>query len=94
MSCSPFVHLRAFESKWDGPGVITTTGLKAPALWSRNGNNFSASFPELVNALSALLDDRETVLDGEIVALGPDGVPSSSLLQRRMHVLSLTAQLL
>jgi bifunctional non-homologous end joining protein LigD len=33
------------------------------------------------------------VLDGEIVALGPDGVPSFSLLQRRMHVLRPTAQL-
>lgn len=40
-----------------------------------------------------MLDHRETVLDGEIVALGPDGVPSFSLLQHRMHVLRPTAQL-
>lgn len=38
-------------------------------------------------------DHRETVLDGGIVALGPDGVPSFSLLQRRMHVLRTIAQL-
>ncbi|UUE28419.1 hypothetical protein LRQ08_31260 (plasmid) [Rhodococcus qingshengii] len=83
----------AFESKWDGVRAIATTGTKPPALWSRNGNNFSASFPEIVDALSAVLDHRETVLDGEIVALGPDGVPSFSRLQRRMHVLKPTAQL-
>jgi bifunctional non-homologous end joining protein LigD len=65
----------AFESKWDGVRAIATTGTKPPALWSRNGNNFSASFPEIV------------------VALGPDGVPSFSRLQRRMHVLKPTAQL-
>lgn len=83
----------AFESKWDGVRAIATTGAKPPALWSRNGNNFSASFPEIVDALSAVLDHRETVLDGEIVALGADGVPSFSRLQRRMHVLKPTAQL-
>lgn len=62
-------------------------------LWSRNDNNISASFPEIVDALRSVLDHRKTVLDGEIVALGPDGVPSFSLLQRRMHVLRPTAQL-
>ena len=62
-------------------------------LWSRNGNNISASFPEIVDALRSVLEHRETVLDGEIVALGPDGVPSFSLLQRRMHGLRPTAQL-
>lgn len=83
----------AFESKWDGQRAIATTGSTPPKLWSRNGNNISASFPEIVDALSAVLDHRETVLDGEIVALGPDGVPSFSRLQRRMHVLKPTAQL-
>ncbi len=83
----------AFESKWDGQRAITTTGSESPVLWSRNGNNISASFPEIVDALRSVLDHRETVLDGEIVALGPDGVPSFSLLQRRMHVLRPTAEL-
>ena len=87
------MQLRAFESKWDGQRAIATTGSKDPALWSRNGNDISASFPEILDALRSVLDHRETVLDGEIVALGPDGVPSFSLLQRRMHVLRPTAQL-
>jgi bifunctional non-homologous end joining protein LigD len=32
------------------------------------------------------LPDRELVLDGEIVACGPDGAPSFGELQKRMHV--------
>lgn len=90
---SPTGECYAFESKWDGQRAITTTGFAPPMLWSRSGNNISALFPEIVDALSAVLADRETVLDGEIVALGPDGVPSFSLLQHRMHVLRATAQL-
>ena len=49
-------------------------GAKPPALRSRNGNNFSATFPEIVDGLRSVLDHREDVLDGEIVALGPSSV--------------------
>lgn len=83
----------AWEGKWDGMRAIATTGKKTPALWSRNGNNVSESFPEIVDALATVLDHRETVLDGEIVALDKGGVPSFSRLQRRMHVRAPTAQL-
>ncbi|EEN89064.1 hypothetical protein [Rhodococcus sp. FH8] len=34
--------------------------------------------PEIVDALRAVLDHRETVLDGEIVELGPDGAKELS----------------
>ncbi|MFD6514557.1 hypothetical protein [Rhodococcus sp. NPDC060176] len=34
--------------------------------------------PEIVDALRAVLDHRETVLDGEIVELGPDGATELS----------------
>ena len=87
------MQLRAWEGKWDGMRAIATTGKKTPALWSRNGNNVSESFPEIVDALASVLDHRETVLDGEIVALDKDGVPSFSRLQRRMHVRAPTTQL-
>jgi len=36
--------------------------------------------PEIVDALRAVLDHRETVLDGEIVELGPDGATELSPL--------------
>ncbi|TYQ00827.1 UNVERIFIED_ORG: bifunctional non-homologous end joining protein LigD [Nocardia globerula] len=82
----------AWESKWDGMRAIATTGTKKPELWSRNGNPVSESFPEIVDALTAVLDHREIVLDGEIVALDK-GVPSFAKLQRRMHVRKPTTQL-
>ncbi len=49
------------------------------AVWSRNGNGINDSFPEIVDALSAVLDHREVVRDGEIVARGSDGVPYFSM---------------
>ncbi|WP_242484825.1 RNA ligase family protein [Rhodococcus sp. MS16] len=61
-------------------------------MWSRNGNDVSESFPELVDALKGALDHREIVLDGEIVALDK-GVPSFAKLQRRMHVRKPNTQL-
>ncbi|WP_293003314.1 hypothetical protein [Mycobacterium sp.] len=51
-------------------------------LLSRNGANITDTFPEISTALSAL-PVRGLVLDGEIVALNADGVPSFSRLQRR-----------
>ncbi|MGB3946007.1 MAG: hypothetical protein WBK76_04200, partial [Candidatus Saccharimonadales bacterium] len=72
--------------------AIATTGKKTPALWSRNGNNVSETFPEIVDALVTVFDHRKTVLDGEIVALDK-GVPSFARLQRRMHVRTPTTEL-
>jgi bifunctional non-homologous end joining protein LigD len=72
--------------------AIATTGKEVPALWSRNGNRVSESFPEIVEALAEVLGHRETVLDGEIVALD-EGVPSFARLQRRMHVRTPTSHL-
>ena len=42
----------------------------------------------MVEELAASLAGRAVVLDGEIVASGPDGRPDFSLLQRRMQLTS------
>ncbi|MFE3194813.1 non-homologous end-joining DNA ligase [Nocardia sp. NPDC059240] len=76
----------AFEMKWDGVRIIALAGGGEGQLFSRNGNDVSAAYPEVVAALKALPDNGSLILDGEIVALDRGGAPSFGLLQRRMHV--------
>jgi bifunctional non-homologous end joining protein LigD len=54
-------------------------------LVSRNGNDISEGYPELAALWERVLAFN-AVLDGEVVALGPDGRPSFGLLQQRMHL--------
>jgi bifunctional non-homologous end joining protein LigD len=51
------------------------------ALFSRTGKDMTNTYPEVADALAAA-DLPDTVIDGEIVALGPGGAPSFSLLQQ------------
>ncbi|MDP8970529.1 MAG: non-homologous end-joining DNA ligase [Actinomycetota bacterium] len=80
-----------FEVKWDGVRALATTtrpGTGAAAgttLLSRHGNDISPAYPELADLWERVLA-RNAVLDGEVVLLGPDGVPSFQLLQQRMHL--------
>lgn len=81
-----------YEPKYDG---IRAIALVEPGpspvvrLWSRNGNEKSAQFPELVAALSAWAPslDGPVVLDGEIVALdGRGDAAGFQRLQGRINV--------
>ena len=80
-----------FEVKWDGIRAIARTVRPgagedgSTTLTSRLGNDLSGAYPELAALWERVLA-RNAVLDGEIVALGPDGRPSFELLQRRMHL--------
>lgn len=75
----------AYEIKWDGVrAVLYVEGGRARAL-SRNDKDITATFPELREA-GELLGSRPAVLDGELVALGPDGRPSFGQLQQRLHL--------
>ncbi|MGW4242622.1 non-homologous end-joining DNA ligase [Nocardia sp. NPDC004722] len=76
----------AFEMKWDGVRIIALAGAGEAQLFSRNGNDVGAAYPEVVAALKTLPGKESLILDGEIVALDRDGAPSFGLLQRRMHV--------
>ncbi len=75
----------AFEFKWDGIRVLVWIDGGRPRAVSRNGNDVTASFPEL-RELAAALGSNQMVLDGEIVVLSEDGRPSFSRLQHRMHL--------
>lgn len=83
----------AWEMKWDGQRAIAQVEPGSSRLFSRNGNDITATFPELADPLVDVLDGREAILDGEIVALDSKGRPSFGRLQRRMHVLRPTTAL-
>jgi len=71
----------AYEIKWDGVRALADTTGGRLRLWSRNGNDVTAAYPEL-GGLAVLPD---AVIDGEIVAMA-GGVPSFAALAARMHV--------
>ena len=70
------------EPKLDGYRVIAFIAGTAVRLQSRRGIDLTPQFPEIVAELAAFGADR-MILDGEIVALGPDGRPSFNALQNR-----------
>jgi bifunctional non-homologous end joining protein LigD len=82
-----------YEPKYDGIraiALIEPGGKYAQArFWSRLGNEKTAQFPELVATLGVWGRDLRgpVVLDGEIVALDPQGRPAGfQRLQNRIHV--------
>ncbi|WP_340682516.1 hypothetical protein LCL61_28100 [Amycolatopsis coloradensis] len=71
-----------YEWKWDGyRSVLQVAPDGTTRLTSRNGNDFTARYPELDGALGDALGGRAGVLDGEIVALDEHGRPDFGLLQ-------------
>ena len=71
------------EIKLDGYRMLARfdaqVGAK-PRLFTRNGHDWSSKMPLLVDELAAL-GLEGTWLDGEVVVLGPDGMPSFNALQ-------------
>jgi bifunctional non-homologous end joining protein LigD len=70
------------EVKWDGMRILADVHDGELTLTSRNGNDVTASYPELAG-LAGAYDDM--LLDGEVVALDA-GRPSFAALAERMHV--------
>src|SRR5438874_7526492 len=71
-----------YELKFDGIRLIAIKDRGKVSLLSRNQNDLSARFPEIVDAVKNLPTD-ECVLDGEVVALDEQGRSSFQLLQAR-----------
>jgi DNA ligase 1 len=64
----------AFELKFDGARVQVHKGGGAVRVYSRRGNEVTHAVPELVETVQALPAER-LLLDGEVIALRPDGAP-------------------
>lgn len=79
----------AYEMKWDGIRALAHIGPDVGSgkvmLVSRTGRDVSGTYPEL-QGLAGAVGEHQVVLDGEIVAFGPDGWPSFEVLQQRMNV--------
>ena len=74
-----------FELKMDGWRILAERHAGQVKLRSRNGNDLSESFPEIVRAIHALPFDN-AVIDGEVVTLDEEGRPHFQRLQGRARL--------
>jgi bifunctional non-homologous end joining protein LigD len=72
-----------FEDKYDGFRMIAEIEGGKVTLYSRNGKIISPSYIEVAKALEGVKSD--TVIDGELVAIGKDGVSHFQLLQNALR---------
>ncbi|HEX9452031.1 MAG TPA: DNA ligase D [Burkholderiales bacterium] len=70
----------SYEIKFDGYRVMARLSGKTVRLFTRNGNDWTAKMPALVDAIKEL-GLRSAWLDGEIVVMGKNNVPSFQALQ-------------
>ena len=70
----------AAEWKWDGIRVQAVSERGVRRLWSRTGEDVSAAFPDVVEALTF-----EGVIDGELLVLREGRVASFGDLQQRLN---------
>lgn len=82
--------LWAYEMKWDGMRALVGVDRGDVWLTSRAGNDATARFPEIA-AIADALGSVDVLLDGELVALDDQGVPSFERLQPRMQAHGRTA---
>jgi bifunctional non-homologous end joining protein LigD len=75
----------SFELKWDGVRVIAAVTPAEVRLTGRSGSDMTLAYPELAG-LAGAVGAARPVLDGEVVALRPDGRPDFQALAPRMHV--------
>ena len=68
-----------YELKLDGYRLEIVRTKGETSLYSRRRNLLNRRFPYIASALESLPEG--TVIDGELVALGPDGRPNFNLLQ-------------
>lgn len=70
------------QTKWDGVRVLTYYDGQAVRLYNRKLNERTFHYPEITD-IKAYCDAKSVILDGEIIALGPDGKPSFHEVMRR-----------
>ncbi len=74
-----------YELKLDGVRILAERKGDEARLFYRTHRSATSAFPEVVEALRALLTD-DVILDGEIIAFDEKGLPSFQKLASRLHV--------
>jgi bifunctional non-homologous end joining protein LigD len=69
-----------YEIKFDGYRAVAIRNGNTLDLISRNAKNLKKKYPEIIDGLQAL-PQKDWVIDGEVVALTEEGLPSFQLLQ-------------
>jgi bifunctional non-homologous end joining protein LigD len=77
----------AYEIKWDGARALGFAERGSWRMRSRRGEDVTGRYPELAG-IAEQIRERSAVLDGEVVALDPEGRPRFQLLQRRIGLTS------
>jgi len=72
------------EVKYDGFRLLARVEDGRVRLYTRQGNDWTAQLPTIAAAVAALGVER-AYLDGELVAVGADGLPDFDLLHRAMR---------
>ncbi|MEL6889976.1 MAG: non-homologous end-joining DNA ligase [Actinomycetota bacterium] len=72
----------AYEIKWDGHRTLVHVDGEQVRVQSGGGKDVTHRWPEVV-AIADHVNAGEAILDGEVVVLGDDGLPSFDLVQRR-----------
>ena len=74
-----------YEIKFDGYRMLARVEKGEVKLFTRNGHDWTAKLPELAKAIASLKLESAW-LDGEVVALDSEGVPSFQQLQQAFDV--------
>ena len=80
-----------FEIKWDGYRVQAVVRDGRVRMLTRNGKDAATYFPNLLSPPD-WIEAGEAIVDGEVVALAPDGTPDFGLLQERIGISYETGQ--
>lgn len=71
-----------FDWKWNGLRILGHKDGGSALLQGRSGADFTAQFPELAD-LSNYIRVGRSIVDGEVVCLGEDGLPDFNRVQQR-----------
>jgi len=70
------------QVKWDGVRILTYYDGQEVRLFNRKLNERTGNYPELLD-IKTYCEASSLILDGEIIALGPDGKPSFPEVMKR-----------